>query len=100
MPFNRVSIKDAMDLLKKDDLILIDIRDYNSFKNGHIENAIHIEDLNLQNFLNENDKNENGTNARQPKIPVSLRDTKESSLSAHRSATRCTRGAQRSVSPY
>ena len=58
MPFNRVSIKDAMDLLKKDDLILIDIRDYNSFKNGHIENAIHIEDLNLQNFLNEKDKND------------------------------------------
>ena len=57
MPFYRVSIKDAMDLLKKDDLILIDIRDYNSFKNGHIENAIHIEDLNLQNFLNEKDKN-------------------------------------------
>ena len=58
MPFNRVSIKDAMDLLKKDDLILIDIRDYNSFKNGHIENAIHIENLNLQNFLNEKDKND------------------------------------------
>ena len=57
MPFNRVSIKDAMDLLKKDNLILIDIRDYNSFKNGHIENAIHIEDLNLQNFINEKDKN-------------------------------------------
>ena len=56
MPFNCVSIKDAMDLLKKDGLILIDIRDYNSFKNGHIENAIHIEDLNLQNFLNEKDK--------------------------------------------
>ena len=58
MPFNRVSIRDAKDLLKKNDLILIDIRDHNSFMNGHIENAIHIEDLNLQNFLNEKDKND------------------------------------------
>ena len=53
MSFNRISIKDAKDLISKDDLILIDIRDYNSFKNGHIDNAIHVEDLDIQNFLKE-----------------------------------------------
>ena len=58
MSFYRISIKDAKDLLSKDDLILIDIRDYNSFKNGHIDNAIHVEDLNIQNFLKEKDKND------------------------------------------
>ena len=58
MYFNRISITDAKDFLKKDDVILIDIRDYNSFKIGHIENAIHIEDLNIQNFLKEKDKND------------------------------------------
>ena len=58
MSFNRISIKDAKDLLSKDDLILIDIRDYNSFKNGHIDNAIHVEDLNIQNFIKEKDKND------------------------------------------
>ena len=58
MSFNRISIKDVKDLLLKDDLILIDIRDYNSFKNGHIDNAIHVEDLNIQNFLKEKDKND------------------------------------------
>ena len=58
MSFNRISIKDAKDLLSKDDLILIDIRDYNSFNNGHIDNAIHVEDLNIQNFLKEKDKND------------------------------------------
>ena len=58
MSYNRISIKDAKDLLKKDDLILIDIRDYNSFKNGHIDNAIHVEDLNIQKFLKEKDKND------------------------------------------
>ncbi len=58
MSFNRISIKDAKDLISKDDLILIDIRDYNSFKNGHIDNAIHVEDLDIQNFLKEKDKND------------------------------------------
>ena len=57
MYFNRMSITDAKDFLKKDDLFLIDIRDYNSFKKGHIDNAIHIEDLNIQNFVKEKDKN-------------------------------------------
>ena len=59
MSYNRISIKDAKDLLSKDDLILIDIRDYNSFKNGHIDNAIHVEDLNIQNFLKEKDNDNN-----------------------------------------
>ena len=58
MSYNRISIKDVKDLLSKDDLILIDIRDYNSFENGHIDNAIHVEDLNIQNFLKEKDKND------------------------------------------
>ena len=58
MFFNRISIKDAKDLLSKDDLTLIDIRDYNSFKNGHIDDAIHVEDLDIQKFLKEKDKND------------------------------------------
>ena len=56
MSFNRISIKDAKDLLSKDDIILIDIRDYNSYKNGHIDKAIHVEDLDIQNFLKEKNK--------------------------------------------
>ncbi len=58
MSFNRISIKDAKDLLTKEEITLIDIRDFNSFKNGHIHNAIHVEDLNIQNFLKEKDKND------------------------------------------
>ena len=58
MSFNCISITDAKDLIKKNNLILIDIRDYNSYKNGHIDNAIHIEDLNIQDFFKEKDKNE------------------------------------------
>ena len=56
MSFECISIKEAKNLIKNDDLILIDIRDHNSFSKGHIENAIHVEDLNIDNFLKIGDK--------------------------------------------
>ena len=43
MSFECISIKEAKNLIKNDDLILIDIRDHNSFSKGHIEKAIHVE---------------------------------------------------------
>ena len=56
MSYQRISIKDAKELIKED-ITLIDIRDFNSFSSGHIQNAIHIEDLNIENFIQEKDKN-------------------------------------------
>ena len=47
MSFQRISIKEAKSLIEKDDLILIDIRDHNSFSRGHIEKAVHIENINI-----------------------------------------------------
>ena len=58
MSYQRISIEDAKELIKDDDITLIDIRDFNSFSSGHIENAIHIEDLNIENFIQEKNKNE------------------------------------------
>ncbi len=58
MSFECISIKEAKNLIKNDDLILIDIRDQNSFSKGHIEKAIHVEDLNIDKFLQDKDKNE------------------------------------------
>lgn len=58
MSFECISIKEAKNLIKNDDLILIDIRDHNSFSKGHIEKAIHVEDLNIDKFLQDKDKNE------------------------------------------
>ena len=58
MSFECISIKEAKNLIKNDDLILIDIRDHNSFSKGHIEKAIHVEDLNIDSFLQDKDKNE------------------------------------------
>ena len=56
MSYQRISVKDAKELIKED-ITLIDIRDFNSFSSGHIQNAIHIEDLNIENFIQEKDKN-------------------------------------------
>ena len=58
MSYQCISIDDTKSLLKKEDVTIIDIRDNNSFSNGHIENAQHIEDINIDNFLLEKDKNE------------------------------------------
>ena len=57
MSYQCISIDDTKSLLKKEDVTIIDIRDNNSFSNGHIENAQHIEDINIDNFLLEKDKN-------------------------------------------
>ena len=57
MSYQRISIEDAKELIKDKDITLIDIRDFNSFSSGHIQNAIHIEDLNIENFIQEKDKN-------------------------------------------
>ena len=57
MSYQRISIEDAKELIKDDDIAIIDIRDFNSFSSGHIQNAIHIQDLNIENFIQEKDKN-------------------------------------------
>lgn len=57
MSYQRISIEDAKALIKDKDITLIDIRDFNSFSSGHIQNAIHIEDLKIENFIQEKDKN-------------------------------------------
>mgnify|MGYP000053020607 CR=1 FL=1 len=39
----------------ENNLTIIDIRDYNSFSQVHIDNAIHVEDLNIDSFINKLD---------------------------------------------
>ena len=58
MSYKRISIEDAQKFIETDKITLIDIRDLNSFTSGHIKNAIHIEDINIENFIKEKDKNE------------------------------------------
>ena len=58
MSFDCISVEDTKRLLENEDVTVIDIRDINSFSKGHIHNAIHIDDININNFLSEIDKNE------------------------------------------
>ena len=58
MSYKCISIEDTKSLLKKEDVTIIDIRDYNSFSNGHVENARHIEEINIDKFLLEKNKND------------------------------------------
>jgi thiosulfate sulfurtransferase len=58
MSFDCISVEETKKLLENDDVTVIDIRDINSFSKGHINNAIHIDDININNFLSGKDKNE------------------------------------------
>ena len=54
--YEGISGKEVNDLMKKDKLKIIDIRDEESFKYGHISNAININDNNLKRFLDKTSK--------------------------------------------
>ena len=58
MSFRCISVEEAKQILDNENPTIIDIRDQNSFSNGHIDNAIHVEDLDIDNFLKEKNKNE------------------------------------------
>ena len=51
-----ISGEKANDLMKKDKLKIIDIRDEESFKEGHISNAININESEIKKFLDETSK--------------------------------------------
>ena len=49
--FKIITISDAKDLMKDDNLILLDIRDKESFTNSHIPNAINLSNDNIEEVL-------------------------------------------------
>ena len=53
--FKRISTTDANELILRQ-TYLIDIRDQTSFNSGHMDNAINLNDKNIENFINEADK--------------------------------------------
>ena len=53
--FKRISTTDANELILRQSY-LIDIRDQNSFNTGHMDNAINLNDENIESFINEADK--------------------------------------------
>ena len=49
--YKSVQPTDAYDMIKKDTVTIIDIRDSVSFEQGHLENAQHVTGENVENVL-------------------------------------------------
>ena len=49
--YKRISIDDAKSLIDADKVTLADIRDEDSFKQSHINGAVHLHNSNVQDFL-------------------------------------------------
>ena len=48
MAFERISIEQAQNLIATEDVTLLDVRDPDSYAQGHIDNAIHVSNDNVQ----------------------------------------------------
>jgi len=51
MEFQRIDINTAISRIDKDDFIIVDIRDKESFLLGHINGAINLSNRNMDNFI-------------------------------------------------
>lgn len=54
--FKRIDKQEAMMLLENEKSVLIDIRDNESFNEGHLEKALHITQNNLPSFIEKTSK--------------------------------------------
>jgi thiosulfate sulfurtransferase len=50
-PFKQISTTDAKAMLDQGDVTLVDIRDAQSFAQGHIEGATHLDNSSVQDFI-------------------------------------------------
>ena len=51
MTFECIDIEQTVTLIEQENAVIIDIRDPASFRSGHIEDAIHINNDNVQTFV-------------------------------------------------
>jgi|TARA_B100001964_G_scaffold72500_1_gene82163 thiosulfate sulfurtransferase len=54
--FKCIDVKEAQELLKNPDAVIIDIRDKASYQAGNIPNSINVSDGNIVDFLNSTDR--------------------------------------------
>lgn len=54
--FERISVNRAVELIDHEDALVVDVRDLNSFAQGHIKSAKRIDNSNLHEFLESADK--------------------------------------------
>ncbi len=56
MTFHRIDAGSCKQLINDKDVTVLDIRDPQSYANGHIEAAIHIEQIDVESFVDEQPK--------------------------------------------
>ena len=56
MGFKNISVEETKQLIDGGNINIIDIRDSGSYSSGHINNAMHAEDMDIDAFLVEEDK--------------------------------------------
>ena len=56
MSFKRISVEQSKLLLENDNVAILDVRDQQSFEEAHIENAIHLDESKVTEFLKSQEK--------------------------------------------
>lgn len=56
MTFQHISPAELKDMMAREAVTVIDIRDPGSYKDGHIEGALHVDDGNVEDFVAGADK--------------------------------------------
>ena len=56
--FKQLSLQEAEELINNDGIVIADVRDVDSYNEGHISNAIHLSMPMLQDFCESADKNQ------------------------------------------
>lgn len=51
MAFECINAEQAMSLIQEENAVVVDIRDQQSFSAGHIDGAIHLDNSNVENFI-------------------------------------------------
>ncbi|MCW8878693.1 MAG: thiosulfate sulfurtransferase GlpE [Kangiellaceae bacterium] len=54
--FERISVSRAAEIIEKEEGLVVDVRDPNTFAQGHIKGAIRLDNQNLAEFLDAADK--------------------------------------------
>ncbi len=54
--FERISVEKARNIIASDNVAIVDIRDRASFNNGHIENALFLDNDNIDDFITKTNK--------------------------------------------
>ena len=49
--FKIITVKEANDFIKEDNITIVDIRDEDSFAQSHIPNAVHLNNNNIDEFI-------------------------------------------------